>query len=628
MNIHNHIRLFLALAMACAGFGFAACSDEWDKHYEGSDWESNASAPTLWELIKSDPDLEQFQRVVEYVGYDKLLASPQAMTLWAPVITESQADSVIAVYDRQRSRKDDDNTAITQFVQNHIALYPRSVAEATAVSDSVRMLNGKYLVMTGTSFSGVPYVRKNVVASNGIFYKLASAATFCPNVREFLSLGEGLDSLAAFYEQFDEYVLDETNSVERGIKDGKIVYADSVLTLSNSLHRSLGWINREDSTYVFLAPTNDVWAREYERYRPLFNYSYLVDADKRDSIADINARYAIIRGRVFNMNIQRSVEDSIFNTQYVRYDGYYGLNVFSTPYVAGGILEGLTPWRCSNGEVYIDSEGRIDPTLTFLENRYIAASSSRVRSTPQLYDAENTIKPAVQALSRSIVDSVTYQGTFYQFDRSLFTSFLEVDPLTYTDVTNRNTQMYFYLPNTFSNIYYNVYVVMMPAFASADGYFSYQVAPLRFQVYYNERLATARTTGAKDASNRDDANDDLGFSIPRNDVVLRVADNAFRSDDRNYITSATGVDVICIDKARRPALSYYNAVASSTDPTKEAVMRYRIQANVTARNLSNGTQTNVLRIAGFFYIPFETEEEALQYEFPGLSNIKAYNVSL
>ena len=143
-------------------------------------------------------------------------------------------------------------------------------------------------------------------------------------MRDRLELEEDLDSVAAFYTLFDKYSLDEASSVQRGIVDGKIVYADSVLSLSNQLYSSLGWINREDSAYLFLAPTNTVWSAELARFRPLFNY--IKEVQNRDSVAMLNAKISIIRGRMFNMNDQRgkTVEaaDSLTNTFYVRHKDY------------------------------------------------------------------------------------------------------------------------------------------------------------------------------------------------------------------------------------------------------------------------------------------------------------------
>ena len=183
-----HYITSLAFAFVGSAFMMMSCADEWDDHYQGDGQGTMTNAPSLLEHVKADPDLANFLRVAQHVGYDKVLGSPQTLTLWAPVITSAQADSVINLYDEQkrtlvtmpdgsqRNTKDKDNTAITQFMQNHMALFGRSVS--TTYEDSIRMMNGKYMTLRANDLNGIPFLKKNIVASNGIMYKLSSKETF------------------------------------------------------------------------------------------------------------------------------------------------------------------------------------------------------------------------------------------------------------------------------------------------------------------------------------------------------------------------------------------------------------------------------------------------------------------
>ena len=175
------------LLFAAGTLCFVACSDEWDKHYGNEDSQSASDQPSLYELIKADESLQEFVKVLDHTGYDLVLKGAQALTVLAPSITSEQADSVIALYDAQKRElvtmpdgsvryiQDKDNKAITQFVQNHIALYGRTVSEN--YSDTIRMMNGKYLHLANESLSGVPFQRRNVVARNGILYTLQGKET-------------------------------------------------------------------------------------------------------------------------------------------------------------------------------------------------------------------------------------------------------------------------------------------------------------------------------------------------------------------------------------------------------------------------------------------------------------------
>lgn len=611
MKTSYYFKLTAALLSASA-LTVASCSDDWKEHYEETGALSPSDQPSLFALVTADRELSQFARVLAHTGYDKVLASSQTLTLWAPVITEAQADSVINLYDTQKRSlitmpdgsqryiEDKDNKAITQFIQNHIALYGHSVSNS--VEDSVLMLNGKYMILKPGSLNGIAFASKNVVANNGIFYKLQGKQNFTPNVRESLSLFDQLSGVSSFFEELDRYELDESASVERGVINGRKVYADSVLVSSNPLYSSLGWINREDSSYLFLAPSNEVWEREYQEFLPYFNYvNYL---ENRDSVARMNAHFAIISGRMFNLNQQRSPMDSIINTRHVNYSSYYGLNVFDRPYSADGILYGLAPWTCSNGQVMIDTEGRIDYTKTFLEARYILATNRNVRTTPQI-NVNGEAQPQVSVRSETVIDTITFDGKFFEFKDLKEKVYMEMAPISYS-VANPNSSMYFYLQNTLSNLYYNVYVVIVPAFANSDGYHQDDLLPTSFEVSYNERLADRRTNLGTNP------NEDEQYSDPARERSIG-----------SFQVTGQDVEVFCIDKARKPAISGYNFFGS----IGKAAMRYRISTNVRSSELNKKTKTNVLRINRLIYIPFKTEEEANAYELD-LSNLKEFNVGL
>ena len=619
----------LAFAMACGTLALVSCADEWDNHYSGEGLQSASDAPSLLELVKADPDLSNFLRVAEHVGYDRVLASPQSLTLWAPVISAAQADSVISLYDEQkrllvtmpdgsqRNTKDKDNTAITQFMQNHMALYGRSVS--STYSDSIRMMNGKYMILTANDLNGIPFLQKNLVASNGVMYKLGTKETFFPNVREAMALNPQTDSLAAYYRMFDEYELDESSSVQMGVVDGEVVYADSVTNLNNQLYNRLGYIQREDSSYMFIAPTTELWKREYAKYSKYFNY--VNKMENRDSVAALNADMAIIRGRVFNLNSQRNnYEDSLFNTQYINQSAYYGLNVFQNPKAAWnpetneGILNGLQQTVCSNGIVYLDNEGRVDPKLTFLQDRYILGTNIRHRGTPRIM-VNSEPQAQVSMTNRTALDSITYNGQTINFKSILKDgNYVEIAPETYQNVVNRNSSVYFYLPNTLSNLYYNVYVVMVPAFANSDGYTEAQVRPTRFNVYRHEREMDIRTDGTTDP------NEDLEFARPNldNRHILPVPEGETHGEGTNFDTTGDQVDVICIDKAFHTSVSGMNAVG-----TVDPAIRYRLTTSVRASDINNNRMTNIMRINRIIYIAFETEEEPKPYQLD-LSNIKEY----
>ena len=625
-----------------------SCTDAWDDHYgDGSGAGTTADAPTLLEHVQADAQLSEFLRVAKHVGYDAVLASPQSLTLWAPVITKAQADSIIAVYESQKHevdnngnlRKDKDNYAVTQFLQNHIALSGRSCSSLT--KDSVRMWNGKYMVMTDKDLNKVPYLEKNIVASNGIMYKLQTKETFFPNVREALELEQGLDSASHFFRMFDIYELDEQSSVMQDIVDGEIVYADSVMVLSNALYRALGYIQREDSAYIYLAAHNDVWKQEYDNYLSWFNFVNDPKMANRDSLIQLNARYAIARGRFFNINTQKNeYKDSIMNTLYVKSKDYYGLNVFQKPLVDDGILAGLTPVQCSNGLLYTDVEGRIPDSLTFAYKRYISPLNrnnykSRLIQNKSVAD---TYSPQVSVTTRNIVERVlmkeeTVVGTdpdsgepivstvekTWTFPELKDKQYVEIRPASYQNTTNNTSNIYFYLQNTFSGLYYNVYMVMVPEFARED-YDADEILPCPFKVFYSERQ---EKPGTGIVSKEDPESGEFA-----REVSITVPDGEEHcTNTTTFLASGTDVDLICIQKAV-PSDSYgpFKFASFNSFANIDATQRYRIQTTASATQLKNKVYTNALRINRIIYIPFATKEEAMAFDLKlsDLSNLKEY----
>ena len=606
-----------AALLGLASFG--ACADAWDEHYESSnDWVANA--PTLLEHIQDDPDLAPFLRVAKYVGYESVLNSPQTLTLWCPVITEEQADSVIAVYDKQKQelhKKDQDNAAITQFFQNHISLVRCSSNSTT--NEPIKMWNGKVMTVTDNSLNGVPYLKKNIVASNGMMYKLSYNEQFLPNVREAMDLTENITRLADLYTLLDTAYIDVATSVERDVVDGEVVYADSVIIKNNDLYDFLGYIQREDSSYLYMAPTDETWDKEYAEYRPMFNYAPFFDSkeevERRDSIERLNAALSVIRGRLFNLHIQKNeYRDTITNTQYINSPAYYGLNVFRSfdSEKGPGILTGLEKQECSNGLLYIDDKGRIDPKLTFLQARYLQPAKSSNYELDRLSigsGAKATTELQSKIETRTLADEATYEEQTYTFEMLKDRSYIEVQPLTYAGYSgNNNSKIYFYLQNTVANMYYNIYVVMVPAYADREGYDPKSVLPLRFQASYVERLETPRSTTSTDLMPNT-------TKFPVREVRLRDGNSTYFNYDGQT------VQAICLGKALTPF--QYSSLMWPGTGRSEPTVRLCVECKIENSKYNRGEQTNIMRINRVIYIPFATEEEANAFELD-LSNLKEY----
>lgn len=559
---------------------WGACSDNWSEHYDPQSG-GMADQPSLLSALESDASLAQFRRVVKAAGLDEALTSPQMYTVWAPAsLSQAQADSVIAVYeaDAAAGLKREDNRAVTQFLHNHIALYARPVSSLT--DDTVSMLNRKYMQLKGLGSSsgtlqGNPF-GEGRLCNNGILYKAQGVQAFAPNVREYIEQRSDMDSLQTFIASFDKYELDEQASVAGGVVDGKTVYLDSVTYLTNRMLALLGYIQREDSTYTLVAPTDDVWRTEYAKYRRYFTYNSSVN--RADSLTEHLTKLAIVWGRFFNTSPRqrhnRAPEDSLCNTLYsVNQEHNPRLNVYYKPQT--GILAGLASSTCSNGTVYMDATGVIAPQTTFFGRQDIPAYYGRYYEVPKSSDNVETMN----------VSTATY-NLYDAEDGSLKKSYY------YTQVTAKTpsaqTALTYTLPSTYSGCYYNIYLVTVPDVVNR--------LPLWFQV--SQQVANASGTFPTTGTYFSNPHPVTAGSVENSDVILAQSNNG-----RCFVASAEKMDTILI----QAAVPYTYSAAGLDD----GVVRLNIGSfGPSSSRYRETIYTRTLRLNEIILVPFETKEEA------------------
>ncbi len=568
----NRNKALIGCLLSGALLAWTACTDTWNDHYEGrSDGHNGLS---LWENINADATLSPFATVLKATGYDRQLNSPQMLTVWAPVITDHVADSLIAVYKEEKARgvKDDYNSVIVQFVKNHIALYNTSVSSYT--NDTIMMLNGKYLSLQPNALENEMFLNKNIQASNGVLYKVGNKLSFYPNVWEKIQQTPGLDSIAKFFGSFNENVLNESASVPGGVVDGMTVYLDSVIVLNNRLFNSLGHINREDSSYIFLGLTNSVWNDLYAQYTSYYKYANVQTQAVRDSLTDSNAKLSIVRSLFFNKNLnpKSGRQDSLINTMYNKYNPT--VNVFYRPFDADGILSGLEAQPCSNGDLYVADNSRINPKLTFMADRDYEAEYSRYYET----EKDNAGKDKMQVAAFMANDTANVNGKHYDFNVSN-DYFLQV----MANSSGSQSKITYTLPETLSEVYYNIYVVMVPAIAYNEKAAPADTLPCKFKA----KMLTCKENGSMEAES---AVRDL--TVPAGEV---------NAGKRDFITTPNQVDTICLATGVQ-----FNYSGVGLD---EGVVQLVLTSSATSTE-NRRTYTRTFRIDEIIMCPYETKEEA------------------
>lgn len=597
----NKINSILAAALlATTPVLWSACSDTWDDHYAVAEG-GMADQPSILASIEADQSLANFLRVIKTIGGAETLDSPQQFTVWAPVnFTSDQADSVIAVYEKDKAAglKLLDNRAMKQFMQNHVALYSRPVSSTT--NDTIKMLNNKYMQLVGKSatsgtLSNNPF-NEMIICNNGIIYKTQHIQNFFPNVREFIDQNATTDSLTQLIKLYDEYVLDEKASVAGGIQDGKVVYLDSVTILTNRFLNNYGPIHREDSVYTVIVPTDGVWKTLYEKYSQY--YQYASNVNNADSLRNVTTQSRIIQGRFFNTSknwaLNAHPQDSLCNTLYSSYQSHNPRkNVFYNPQET--LFAGLKSYECSNGTVYIDDKGVIDPAKTFFGRMDLEAYSPRYYENPLNSSNEETMTISQRVYTPQVVDKVetvenedgtTTEVITYKNGHNYY----------YANVVAKSnsaqTSVIYNIPDLLSNVYYNVYVVTCPG----NGTNVAETLPTWMQVAYKREKADG-TFPARDTVFVNPHPVTAG-SCENSDVILKQSKN-----ENCFVTSTEKVDTILVAKAFQANVSGWGL--------DDATVKFTIGSWERSPSASRDKlYTRTLHLSELILVPFNTKEEA------------------
>lgn len=278
MNMKKVTLRFGIFSLLLTSLLLTSCKD-WDEHYDaGSAVEGSATA-TIWENITANANLSQFAALVQKAGYEEMLKSTQTLTVWAPLNDTFDFDALM---------DESNETLRKEFVQNHIARnnYPAS----GSVERKISMLNLKHLVFEGNgnyTMDGIAVAQPNVASINGVIHTLNGKLQFRSNILESLNNKEfPIDSVSNYVHDYDEMVFNEMKSTKGPVVDGQITYLDSIYDEYNLICQRYAYINREDSNYSMIVPSNEAWTKAVNYIKQCYNYVNFTYCDNPDSIKE------------------------------------------------------------------------------------------------------------------------------------------------------------------------------------------------------------------------------------------------------------------------------------------------------------------------------------------------------
>lgn len=256
-------RFINLLAVTIAVMTFSACKKDWQAHDTTID---PNLANNLYQAISKTSNLSKFSAMMVKTGYDKIVSSSQTYTVWAPT------DSALASLDASITA---DTAKLKLFVANHIAT--QVYLSGTASGDQrIKMLNGKYITLSGAKFDSANIVKANQYTNNGIYHVIDKYIPRYDNCWEFLNDNAVTPLMKAFLLSQNHKVFNPAIAKQTGVDptSGLPVYDSSTgYVVRNYFLDSVMNVSDETNQYTFVVLADNSFVTELNKLTPYFKTS-------------------------------------------------------------------------------------------------------------------------------------------------------------------------------------------------------------------------------------------------------------------------------------------------------------------------------------------------------------------
>jgi uncharacterized surface protein with fasciclin (FAS1) repeats len=256
----NRIKVLLAAVLFVNVF--YGCTKKWDEHNTITD---NAINNNLVQAISGTSNLTKFSDLLVKSGYDKIISSSKTYTVWAPNDQALQTLDPAIV---------NDSIKLKQFVGNHIS--NQSYLAGGAGSQRIKMLNGKYIIISSANFDSANIVTPNAYANNGILHIIDKYIPRLDNTWEFIKNTAVAPKMKSFLLSLNHNVFDPTGATQTGVNplSGLPVYdTASGTVVRNTFLDSVMNVSDETNQYTLILLTDNSYTTEYNKISPWFKTS-------------------------------------------------------------------------------------------------------------------------------------------------------------------------------------------------------------------------------------------------------------------------------------------------------------------------------------------------------------------
>lgn len=583
MKIKNIKWLTGSLMTAVLAAGITACSDD---HFDIS--ADAAGKQTIWQNIQSKEELSDYADILKSVyfsqseekttseTYADILNGAQTFTLWAPkngTFDYSYYKNLLNSGVRENIYKVE-----KELIRNNMTRYSNVINGSDSIKLDLFNSKAAWLNQGKKTIKGVAITTPNIGASNGVLHITEGAIDYQPNLYEFMAWGNSLDSINAFIKSFQTLEFDEYASTKGPTIDGKITWVDSITYMSNDYTNSPAFMNayleREDSNYVMVMPTNETWKSTLEKTQKYFKFkaSYIQDVNTQtesgkdtlikgaetvftqaemDSLNNLYAKNAICQNLAFNANWQyeqipiTSIAD--IRSADARKDSL--LSTASTKFKKTGTLNATNKVRTTLSNVvevddYATLFGNAEPTEVSNGYAYIVDDFKFPYKTFAA-DIDDLDYESCDNMCEPYINSKTYMNPIVVIDGDTIQTD-SVFKYNYLVMKNKSTSShpgaYFRVPNVLS-CKYDIYVVI--------GYNTDYMLQNKFYTYISYDTPEKRLSDQRLQNPNEDAVDAKGESIYGTDVFVN------RPMHYNEKGEVDFTDTICVAKDFEFPICYY-----------------------------------------------------------------------
>ncbi len=587
--------------------GFTACSDD---HFDITS--EAAGKQTIWQNIQANSSqLSEYADILQSVYYSptegkttpetyaNLLDGDQTFTVWAPVNGSFRYSYYKGLL--QTGVRDSIYKVEKELIRNNMTRYSHVVNGSDSVKLDLFNSKAAWLNNEAQTIKGVTISTPNIGAKNGVLHITKAPMAYQPNLYEYLASRQDLDSINAFIKSFQTIEFNEAASTQGPTIDGEITWVDSITYVAND-YTSLfmeAFLEREDSNYVMILPTNETWKNTLERTKKYFKFkaSYkqkintqteagadtLIEGVETvftpaelDSLTNLYSKNAICQHLAFNANWQyeqipvtsiadiRAADarrDSLRSTADMKFkktgtlNGTNKVNAVEVKDFAA-LFGNADPVEVSNGYAYVVDEFAY-PSTVYAPNRdldsYVVYESCDKQCAPYLntwtWESHVTMTDTVTG------EVIAERDSTYRYDYLVMAN----------KTSTSHPGAFFQLPNVLS-CKYDIYVVI--------GYNTDYQMQNKFRAYISYDTEDRRVENEALKNPNEDAVDAKDASLYEGNYFVN------RKPTINDDLTVNYTDTICIAKDFEFPVSYYGL-------SKTAYPVLQLKSNFTSseRNL-------------------------------------------